>query len=426
MARKKIREHDGKRLLKKHLVRVANLNLPLHSVLVDRDTNFQKVAQENPWLLSNKLVAKPDMLFGKRGKNNLVLLDATYQQAEEFVQKWFDKETEISGVKGVMTHWLIEPFVPHKVEYYISIASHPEHDEIHFSLRGGIHVEENWDQVKHLQVTPLQTLANIPDWEKSLGIDQIPAEYKQKTFEFVKALYQIFVELDFVALELNPFTFNAAGEIVPLDLVAEVDDCAAFKNTKNWDGLTFPNPFGRRLNAEEAFIHSLDEKTGASLKLTILNPKGRIWLMVAGGGASVIFADTVADLHMGPELGNYGEYSGNPNEEETCHYAKTILDLATRNPDGHGRVLIIGGGIANFTDVAKTFKGIIHALNEYREKLIAAKMKIFVRRAGPNYQAALKAMRELSDKLKVPIEVYGPEIPMTTILPKAIEYIKSS
>ena len=34
-------------------------------------------------------------------------------------------------------------------------------------------------------------------------------------------------------------------------------------------------------------------QTGASLKLTILNPACRIWTMVAGGGASVIYADTV-------------------------------------------------------------------------------------------------------------------------------------
>lgn len=30
-------------------------------------------------------------------------------------------------------------------------------------------------------------------------------------------------------------------------------------------------------------MHALDEATGASLKLSILNPKGRIWTMVAGG-----------------------------------------------------------------------------------------------------------------------------------------------
>jgi hypothetical protein len=38
--------------------------------------------------------------------------------------------------------------------------------------------------------------------------------------------------------------------------------------------------------------------TGASLKFTVLNPKGRVWLMVAGGGASVIYAG-VADSKSG-------------------------------------------------------------------------------------------------------------------------------
>lgn len=40
---------------------------------------------------------------------------------------------------------------------------------------------------------------------------------------------------------------------------------------------------------QEAYIADLDAKSGASLKLTILNPKGRIWTMVAGGGASVVY-----------------------------------------------------------------------------------------------------------------------------------------
>jgi ATP citrate (pro-S)-lyase len=42
--------------------------------------------------------------------------------------------------------------------------------------------------------------------------------------------------------------------------------------------------------SQEAYIAELDAKSGASLKLTILNKKGRIWTMVAGGGASVIYA----------------------------------------------------------------------------------------------------------------------------------------
>ena len=48
--------------------------------------------------------------------------------------------------------------------------------------------------------------------------------------------------------------------------------------------------FTPSLFAQEAYIADLDAKSGASLKLTILNPVGRIWTMVAGGGASVIYA----------------------------------------------------------------------------------------------------------------------------------------
>ena len=40
---------------------------------------------------------------------------------------------------------------------------------------------------------------------------------------------------------------------------------------------------------KEAFVADLDAKSGASLKLTVLNKNGRIWTMVAGGGASVVY-----------------------------------------------------------------------------------------------------------------------------------------
>ena len=48
-------------------------------------------------------------------------------------------------------------------------------------------------------------------------------------------------------------------------------------------------------------MHDLDGKTGASLKLSILNPKGRIWTMVAGGGASVIYAGSSQNCYPGSD-----------------------------------------------------------------------------------------------------------------------------
>ena len=61
--------------------------------------------------------------------------------------------------------------------------------------------------------------------------------------------------------------------------------------------------------------------------------------MVAGGGASVIYSDTICDLGFSQEMANYGEYSGDPSTEETYYYTKTILDLMTREKDPQGKIL---------------------------------------------------------------------------------------
>jgi ATP citrate (pro-S)-lyase len=133
-----------------------------------------------------------------------------------------------------------------------------------------------------------------------------------------------------------------------------------------------------------------------------------------------VYADTIADLGFGHELANYGEYSGAPSEAHTYQYAKTILDLMTRNFDERGKVLIIGGGIANFTDVAMTFKGIIRAIKEYQQKLKENKVHVWVRRGGPNCQEGLAQMRDVGESTGVPIEVFGPETHITAVVPMAL------
>jgi succinyl-CoA synthetase beta subunit len=93
----------------------------------------------------------------------------------------------------------------------------------------------------------------------------------------------------------------------------------------------------------------------------------------------------------------------------------------TREKDPKGKFLLIGGGIANFTDVAATFGGIIQALTEFKQKLIDNNVKIYVRRGGPNYKEGLDKMRQLGETLGVPIEVYGPETHMTKIVSLALK-----
>ncbi|KAK9725345.1 hypothetical protein RND81_05G137500 [Saponaria officinalis] len=419
MARKKIREYDSKRLLKQHLKRIANIDLPICSAQVTESTDFTQLVNEETWLSSSKLVVKPDMLFGKRGKSGLVALNLDLAQVANFVKERIGKEVEVGGCKAPVTTFIVEPFVPHDQEFYLSIVSERLGCTISFSECGGIDIEDNWDKVKTIFLPSEKPLTN--DASAPL-IATLPLEIRDKIGDFIKGVFAVFLDLDFSFLEMNPFTL-VKGEPYPLDMRGELDDTAAFKNFNKWGDIEFPLPFGRVLSPTEGFIHSLDEKTSASLKFTILNPKGRIWTMVAGGGASVIYADTVGDLGYASELGNYAEYSGAPNEEEVLQYARVVIDCATANPDGRKRALLIGGGIANFTDVAATFSGIIRALREKETKLKAARMHIFVRRGGPNYQTGLAKMRALGEELGVPLEVYGPEATMTGICKQAIDCI---
>lgn len=49
-------------------------------------TDFTKLTNKEPWLSSSRLVVKPDMLFGKRGKSGLVALNLDIAQVAEFVK----------------------------------------------------------------------------------------------------------------------------------------------------------------------------------------------------------------------------------------------------------------------------------------------------------------------------------------------------
>lgn len=237
--------------------------------------------------------------------------------------------------------------------------------------------------------------------------------------KFIVDLYKCYVDLYFTYLEINPLVITDST-IYLLDLAAKLDATAEFICKTKWGEVIFPPPFGRDAYPEEAYIAELDAKSGASLKLTILNPKGRIWTMVAGGGASVIYADTICELGGASELANYGEYSGAPTEQQTYEYAKTILNLMTKDKHSDGKILIIGGGIANFTNVASTFNGIVKALQEFQAKLQEYGISIFVRRAGPNYQEGLRNMREVGNTLGIPVHVFGPETHMTAIVAMAM------
>lgn len=53
----------------------------------------------------------------------------------------------MSGCKGPITTFIVEPFVPHNEEFYLNIVSDRLGCSVSFSECGGIDIEENWDKV---------------------------------------------------------------------------------------------------------------------------------------------------------------------------------------------------------------------------------------------------------------------------------------
>uniref|UniRef100_T1J8J3 ATP-citrate synthase n=1 Tax=Strigamia maritima TaxID=126957 RepID=T1J8J3_STRMM len=395
MSAKAIREATGKELLNKHLGEFA---VKSHYVSVDENTKWDSLTHEYPWLLNEKLVVKPDQLIKRRGKLGLIKVNVDLTGVKQWVTERMGKNVQ-------------------EEEFYVCIYSHRYADTILFHHEGGVDIGDVDAKAVKLDI-PIDGSTTSTQIKQVL-MKSVAPEKQDCITNFIESLYNTYVALHFTYLEINPLVVTK-GSIYILDLAAKLDATADFMCKNKWGEISYPPPFGRDAYPEEAYIAELDAKSGASLKLTILNKRGRIWTMVAGGGASVIYSDTICDLGASNELANYGEYSGAPSEQQTYEYAKTILGLMTQEKHPDGKILIIGGGIANFTNVAATFKGIVKALQEFQGKLIDHHVSIFVRRAGPNYQEGLRVMREIGQTLGIPIRVYGPETHMTAIVSMAL------
>ncbi|KAI5288924.1 glutathione synthetase ATP-binding domain-like protein [Ascosphaera acerosa] len=487
MSAKSIHEADGKAILNYHLTRSplikpSPLPTPPHNAPpklvslvfpdgVEPATVFAAAEKAFPWLLDAeaRFVAKPDQLIKRRGKSGLLALNVTWEEAKAWIAERAAKEISVEGTVGVLRTFLVEPFVPHEQqhEYYININSVREGDWILFTPEGGVDVGDVDAKASRVLIpVNLEQFPSNAELAAAL-LGGVPEGIHNVLLDFIARLYAVYVDCQFTYLEINPLVVipNAdatSAAVHFLDLAAKLDQTAEFECGTKWaiarspanlgvsaqamleqaaaatqkvnidagPAMEFPAPFGRELTPEEAFIAELDAKTGASLKLTVLNPAGRIWTLVAGGGASVVYADAIASAGFVSELANYGEYSGAPTETQTYNYAKTVFDLLLRAPRAtpeeeekaglKGKVLFIGGGIANFTNVATTFKGVIRALREVSAAFVEHNVSIWVRRAGPNYQEGLRNIKAVGEELGLDMHVFGPEMHVSGIVPCAL------
>jgi len=393
MARQKLTEFQAKEILS------SKIKFRFNSFLADKGTTAIEIEKK---FKTKALVVKVDQGVKKRGKRGLMKVKVTSRECTSFIRR--------VSRKGY-SNFIIEEFIPHEQddEQYMSMERVREGVKILMSPKGGVDVEDSMNLIKEY-VIDYKLLASDSKLRKKL--DELFADKVKASLLF--DLIQVFEEYYFSFLEINPIVFKDA-QIYLLDLAVEIDDAAL-------NLIPTPVEIVEEANVSEAEIEvkRLDQNTPASLKLKIINPNGSLWMLLSGGGASLVLADEVADLGLGKDLGNYGEYSGNPTREDTYLYAKIIIDEMLK-ASSKKKVLIIGGGVANFTDVAKTFAGIIDALDEKSADLKKQKIKVFVRRGGPNQEEGLSLMEDFLKENDLFGFVSGPDLVLTGIIQKAIK-----
>lgn len=365
MARVKISEWKAKNLLAK------TLNISYLGVsTVTPEINVKKQDAKKTYVI------KVDEGIKKRMKQGLVSLNK--------------KPAEISGEirklqKRGYTHVLVEPFILHEQssEKYLSLERVREGILALYSKKGGIDIEDNQASLQK------KIIASPRDAEK---IAQVLGLEKSVFQTLLKAFDQYY----FSFLEINPLVVEN-GKYYFLDIAAEVDSSAEFFVHTAWTLDDIRTGGMQKKTGAEVEIDRLSQKSQASFKLDVLNPNGSIFMLLSGGGASIVLADEVYNLGFGEQLANYGEYSGNPNSEEVYLYTKNLLALLIKSTASK-KMLLIGGGVANFTDVRITFQGIIKAINEVSAVLQKQQVKVFVRRGGPNQEEGLALMEKFLQK----------------------------
>lgn len=283
MSAKAVREYHGKKLIARHVREVSDGKhiIDDRSALISPSTDLAELVATESWLTTTPLVVKPDQLIKRRGKAGLIGINLDWPGVQKWVGDRMEKDIEVENVKGVLDHFIVDPFVPHEQsdEYYICIQSHREGEEILFYSQGGVDVGDVDSKATRLHV-PINEFLTVDTIEKESLLAGVPDSRAANLNSFIYTLFKVYRMLNFTYMEINPIVFTDDGKIIPLDLAAKIDETAAFLCASQWGHLDLPAPFGRREFPEEAYIRELDSKTGASLKLTILNPAGRIWTMV--------------------------------------------------------------------------------------------------------------------------------------------------
>jgi len=241
--------------------------------------------------------------------------------------------------------------------------------------------------------------------------------YIEPLMEFITKAFSFFRLYWCTYLEINPLAILRHKQLLPLDMVCRLDTCEKWSQKKNRSDIVRVKPFGSKSDPFEEYIESLDEKTWASLKFSLLNPEWSLRLVLWGGWASVVTMDTLSDMWLLNKVWNYGELSGNPDKDSNKEYIQAIVEymLKQKHPK---QWLCIVWWIANFTRIDVVCDALIEVISSKLTAIQNKNIHILLRRGGLNDTQALARVSAFCKKHALPIVVADGDVYLTDALAK--------
>lgn len=417
----KLYEFEGHNILKK--VGIAS---PFFVVCASLDEIKQARKR-----LKFPIVAKVQVLAGKRGKGGGVKICTNEKQLVDFAEKFFGSDFSGEKVRFITLAEKVEI----EKEHYVSITydTLKKIPFIIYSSEGGMDIEEvkdkNPEKILRVDIDPLGEPSK-KEVAKVLGRD-----FNDEIYDFILRLWDAFKRYDLRLVEVNPLAqvvgshprgvqsrkgvqsrnkAQPGGDhsYVAIDAKVILDDAGLSKH-KDLDvlpkGAVSAVPTDRELSAKK--IDAEDYRGSAGSKF--IEFEGDIAVLASGGGASLLVMDSLID--SGGVPANYTEYSGNPPCEKVEKLTKITLSR-----EGLAGCLV-AGAVANFTDIYETLSGFVRGLSQIKPK---PDYPIVIRRGGPRQKEAYEMLAKVAKKEGYDIHLFGGETPISIACKKMVELSK--
>ncbi len=348
-------EYQGKQLFAQHGVPVPEGRLAV-------SPTEARVAAED---LGFPVVVKAQVQIGGRGKAGGIKVANDADEAEAHAKAILGMD-----IRGLTVHevW-VEPASDIAAEYYAAVVFDRSARKVlmMLSAAGGVEIEAvPEEQIARLHVDPLVGFQDFHGRRLAFesGID---ADVVRPVGAMMAKLYNAFVEIDAMLVEVNPLIVTADRQVTALDAKVTVDDNALPRRPEIAE---MRNP-----SAEDP-----QEQMAKERGVTYVKLDGEIGILGNGAGLVMSTLDVVAQA--GGRPANFLDVGGGAEASEIVAALEVLL-----SDDKVKAVLFnIFGGITRCDEVAN---GILQALDQ-----IDVKVPIVVRLDGTNDEEGRRILED--------------------------------